>query len=125
MPKRFPRLKPDTAAQSRRTARQAGGTKSVASLLQRPGVMLGRIQEQARSQQDWHRWLQDHLPDKLGTHVTGAVEQPEKLVVFAESAAWSGRIRFALAELEAELEAARGPGGKVEVRVLPKGAERR
>ena len=121
MPKRFPRLKKDTAGGTRRTGSRSGKADSVANLLQRPGLTLERIREQARSQHDWHRWLQDHLPIELAARVTGVVEAQGRLTVFAESSAWSTRLRFALAEIGEELKEAGGDPEKVEVRVLPRG----
>lgn len=125
MPKRFPRLKKDAAAGPRRTVPRTGKADSVANLLQRSGLTLDRIREQAKSQHDWHRWLQDHLPADLAARITGVVEAQGKLTVFAESSAWSTRLRFALAEIAAEVKAAGSESAKVEVRVLPRGANRR
>ncbi len=86
---------------------------------------MERIREQARSQHDWHRWLQDHLPNDLGARVTGVVENEGRLTVFAESSAWSTRIRFALADVDAELRAAGdGQVTKTEVKVMPRGTNR-
>jgi hypothetical protein len=64
--------------------------------------------------------LGSKLPAALATHVTGAVENAENLVIFAESAAWSARLRFALAELDAEIRRANPAIRSVTVRVLPK-----
>ena|SRR6185369_7010967 len=37
------------------------------------------------------------LPQILRAHVVGAVEKPEELVIFTESAAWAARLKLALA----------------------------
>jgi hypothetical protein len=42
------------------------------------------------------------------------------LVIFTESAAWSARVRFAVAEIEVELKRAHPAIAAVAVRVLPK-----
>ena len=46
-----------------------------------------------------HR-LQEALPPLLRSHLLEVIEKPGELVLFVESAAWAGRIRLSLPELE-------------------------
>ena len=61
-----------------------------------------------------------HLPREAVQHVSGVVERHDTLVIFTESAAWSARVRFAVAEIEGELKRAHPQITAVAVRVLPK-----
>jgi hypothetical protein len=81
---------------------------------------LGRVAEQRQSQSDWRTWLCSKLPAALAARITGAVENAENLVIFAESSAWSARLRFAIAELDAEIRRANPAIRSVNVRVMPK-----
>jgi hypothetical protein len=93
---------------------------SVKELLGRPAFTLTRVSAQAGRQQFWSLWLKDHLDAQLHGKISGISEQEGKLVIFAESAAWSARLRFALAELETQILAAAGAPTSVRVRVLPR-----
>jgi hypothetical protein len=53
--------------------------------------------------------------------VSGISEHDGTLVIFAETAAWSARLRYAVLELEHELRAADPELIAVKVRVLPRG----
>jgi len=44
--------------------------------------------------------LQGALPPLLRSHLLEVIEKPGELVLFVESAAWAGRIRLSLPELE-------------------------
>ena len=61
-----------------------------------------------------------HLPGETAAHVSGVVERHDTLVIFTATAAWSARVRFAVAEIETELKAAHPAIANVAVRVLPK-----
>ncbi len=52
--------------------------------------------------------------------LSGIVEREGALVLFAESAAWSARLRYAVQEIEAPLRAAHPEIAAIKVRVLPK-----
>ncbi|HUO18262.1 MAG TPA: DciA family protein [Steroidobacteraceae bacterium] len=79
-----------------------------------------RVTAQAGRAGFWTPWLSSHLPQEVRARVTGVVEREGTLVIFAESAAWSARLRFAAQELEAQILAA-APGLKeVRVRVRPR-----
>ncbi len=61
--------------------------------------MLAGLQREALRQRDWLQWVQRELPQELANHVTGVVEQAGALVIFAESAAWGVRLRYAAPQL--------------------------
>jgi len=60
------------------------------------------------------------LPAALAAKVTGVVEREENLVIYAESSAWSARLRYAMAELDDEVRHANPAIKSVDVRVMPK-----
>jgi predicted nucleic acid-binding Zn ribbon protein len=92
-------------------------------------ALLGRISrnvatpvaEQRQAQQGWREWLQNKLPAHIETHVTGVVERDGTLTVFAESAAWSARLRVEMAELESQIRARKADVEKLVVKVMPRG----
>ena len=95
--------------------------ESVKTLLSRSSQSaLGRVAEQRQSQSDWRTWLSSKLPAALAARVTGAVENAENLVIFAESSAWSARLRYAIAELDTEIRRANPAIQSINVRVMPK-----
>lgn len=51
--------------------------------------------------------------------MSGIVEKHDTLVIFTASAAWSARVRFAVAEIEEALKRAHPAIAHVAVRVLP------
>jgi len=63
--------------------------------------------------------LQQSLPAPLASHVSSVALKPGELVVYAEAAPWSARLRYALAEMEQTLTARNGSALKVTVRVKP------
>ena len=93
---------------------------SVKDLLDSSTFSLTRVSEQAGRQQFWDQWLLAHLGVQLHGRISGISEQEGKLTIFAESAAWSARLRFAVAELDAQIRAAGGKLRSVSVRVLPR-----
>lgn len=58
------------------------------------------------------------VPAALRGYVVGAVDKPDELVIFMESAAWAARLKLALA-------AAANEGGRTTVKVAPRGAASR
>jgi len=68
---------------------------SVKDLLQRSTPVLAGLQREALRQRDWLQWVQRELPQDLATHVTGVTEQAGEIVLFAESAVWGVRLRYA------------------------------
>src|SRR5262249_6164272 len=116
MPRRDKRGKPPMRS---RAGLKSTRAHSVKDLLTRSVPLLTRVTEGAERSEFWRVWLTSHLSAELGQHVSGAAEREATLTVFADSAAWSARLRFALAELEAQILAA-GSLSAVRVRVLPR-----
>ena len=105
--------------------RSAAGIKSarpdsVKELLARRAPVLTRVAAQASRQNFWNRWLSTHLPPEISPRVTGVTEREGTLVIFAETAAWSARLRYAVLELEREIRTADPALTGIEVRVLPR-----
>jgi hypothetical protein len=92
---------------------------SVKELLQRSTPVLAGLQREALRQRDWLQWVKRELPEELAVHVTGATEQAGELVIFAESAAWGVRLRYATAQLLTAVKPANIAG--VRIRVVPRG----
>jgi hypothetical protein len=81
---------------------------------------LTRVAEQRQSQKDWGKWLGSKLPADLSGRVRGVLERDGNLVIFAASAAWSARLRFAVAELEPQIRAENAAIRSVAVKVMPR-----
>jgi hypothetical protein len=127
MPKRVARDKRGGSRNPlRRPAEIRGRPDSVKDVLGRLSPTLTRVTDQAVRQRAWREWLAAHLPEDLASRVSGIVEREGTLVLFAESAAWCARLRYAVQEVEAPLRGAHPGIGEIKVRVLPKraGAER-
>jgi predicted nucleic acid-binding Zn ribbon protein len=105
------------ATDSQKTFRAAD---SVKDLLARLTPTLTRVSEQANRQDFWRDWLSRHLPPDLAPHVSGVVEREDTLVIFADSAAWAGRLRYAALDMQTKIRAAGPRVQQVSVRVLPK-----
>jgi predicted nucleic acid-binding Zn ribbon protein len=96
--------------------------ESVKALLSRISRNVATpVAEQRQAQQGWREWLKNRLPAHIETHVTGVVEREGTLTVFAESAAWSARVRIEMAELEAQIRERSADIGKLVVKVMPRG----
>jgi hypothetical protein len=94
---------------------------SVKDLLARRVPGLTRITAHTTRQYFWSCWLSEHLPLELRPKVSGVSETSGTLVIFAETAAWSARLRYAVLELEQEIRAADPELTEIKVRVLPRG----
>jgi hypothetical protein len=95
---------------------------SVKDLLQRSTPVLAGLQREALRQRDWLQWVRRELPEELAPHVTGVTEQGGELVIFAESAVWGVRLRYAAPQLLAVIGAEHGTITGVKIRVVPRGA---
>jgi hypothetical protein len=95
---------------------------SVKDLLLRSTPALAGLQREALRQHDWLQWLQRQLPPQLAGHVTGASEQGGELVIFAESAAWGVRLRYAVPQLLGVISHQQGKINGIRIRVMPRGA---
>jgi hypothetical protein len=112
------KIKRDKHRKSRMRRRERSGD-SVKDLLTRNNPALQRLAEQRAHQARWRTWLDAHLPAQSRAQLCGIVERHDTLVLFTASAAWSARLRFAIAEIEAALRQAHPQIARVEVRVLP------
>ncbi len=122
MPKQFKRHNPGISRMGDAPVRNSRSVQSVKALLSRSShSALGRVAEQRQTQLDWRRWLSSKLPAALDAHVSGVVERDENLVIFAESSAWSARLRFAVVELDKEIRAEKSAIRSVTVKVMPRG----
>ncbi len=99
---------------------EAPGTHSVKDVLARMVPTLTRVTEAAQRQNYWLNWLSQHLPAEIHARISGVTERQGILVVFAESPAWSARLRYAVLEVEPQLRAAGPELTNIEVRVLPR-----
>jgi hypothetical protein len=93
---------------------------SVKDLLARRSPGLMRVTAQSARQNFWSCWLSERLPLELRAKISGISERAGTLVIFAETAAWSARLRYAVLELEHEIRAADPAVVEVRVRVLPR-----
>ncbi len=118
MPKMHDRHK----RRSRSSAAVHGGARSIGDLLNRNGPVLSRIGDQSARQAFWRGWLQARLPAALAARITGVVARDGALTVFAESAAWSARLRYALEELDAAVREADPDIRRLVVKVMPRQA---
>jgi hypothetical protein len=84
---------------------------------------LKRVTDQAARQDFWRDWLDAHLPVEMRGKLTGVVRRDGALVIFAESPAWSARLRYFVRDLEPQIRAADPGITTVNVRVLPRGAK--
>ena len=94
---------------------------SVKDLLLRSTPVLAGLQREALRHHDWLQWVQRELPAELSGHVTGVTEQAGELVIFAESAAWGVRLRYAAPQLLNVLGSQSANIVGVRIRVVPRG----
>ena len=100
----------------------AKAPESVKALLSRISRNVANpVAEQRQAQQGWREWLKNKLPESIETRVTGVVERDGTLTVFAESAAWSARLRLEIAELESQIRERNADIEKLVVKVMPRG----
>ena len=124
MPK-LPRRNKRDGSRIRGTAgsRLSNQTDSVKEILSKLTPGLTRVTDQAHRQDFWRRWLDTYLPVEMKGKLTGVVERDGTLVIFAESPAWSARLRYAVQEIESQILAAKPGITAVNVRDLPRGAQ--
>jgi hypothetical protein len=119
MPKKMSRNKRGKTPMRSRTGLISPRVHSVKDLLARRAPGLMRITAQSARQNFWSCWLSERLSPELRAKVSGITESAGTLVIFAETAAWSARLRYAVLELEHEIRAADPAVIEVKVRVLP------
>lgn len=98
MPKRLPRNKKFRPLSQ--TPRPYGqrGPFIVKDLLAKAGITSKGIAQHVEQQDRWLAQLREMLPPELCEHITGASFEAGTLTVHAATAAWSARLRYALAE---------------------------
>ena len=104
-------------------SRLSNQTDSVKDLLAKLTPNLKRVTDQVHRQDFWRDWLEKHLPAEISGKLTGIVERDGTLVIFAESPAWSARLRFFVQEIKPQILAAKPGITDVTIRVLPRGAK--
>jgi hypothetical protein len=109
-----------SAFQATRRSKSFRQPDSVKDVLARLTPTLTRVSDQAGRQSFWRKWLAERLPAELLPRLSGVVEREGALVIFAESAAWCARLRFAVQEIEAQIRASQPDIQQISVRVLPK-----
>jgi hypothetical protein len=93
---------------------------SVKALLERlPTPAITRISDQSAAQEKWKAWLRSRLPEGLFSSISGVVEKDATLTIFTESAAWSARARYAMAELDCDIKKESNQIAQIVIRVMP------
>jgi Dna[CI] antecedent DciA-like protein len=125
--RKFTSRSPRTPGQLGSRPRNSGSAPhfphSVKDLLARAVPILSKAADQTARQAFWRPWLESRLPPGLPARITGITEQNGNLVVFADSPAWSARLRYALQELTAQIRQAQPDVREVTVRVMPRSAK--
>jgi len=116
--------KPRRDKRGKHLLRSATGHKpvrlhSVKELLARDVPGMTRVTEHSARADFWRAFLCRTLPAELAAQVSAVSERGPALTVFASSAAWSARLRYALAELEGQMRDAAPGLTSVAVRVRP------
>jgi Dna[CI] antecedent, DciA len=117
---RSPRNSAHSAYRPSLTGSLPRGAHSVKDLLGRAVPVLSQAADQRARQAFWRPWLEARLPPELPPKITGITERDGSLTVFADSPAWSVRLRYALQELIPRIREAQPDINEVSVRVLPR-----
>jgi predicted nucleic acid-binding Zn ribbon protein len=120
MPKKMSRNKRSKPISRARSILRPPAAHSVKDLLARRLPLLKRVTAQAARERFWQEWLSGHIPPPLCARISAIVERDGLLTIYAESSAWSARLRYAILELEREIRAAEPALTEVKVRVLPR-----
>ena len=124
MPSMTRRNKPnESRIRNTNRPRLSNATDSVKELLSKLTPGLKRVSEQTQRRDFWRDWIGAHFPAEITGKITGIVERDGVLVLFAESAVWSARLRFTVEEMKPQILAAKTGLTEVNVRVLPRGAK--
>jgi hypothetical protein len=115
--KSFPE-KGSGSAFGRAGARRHGSAQRVDGIMKKQGWLQG-LERELGAQRQWLAWLTEALPAELQGQLVYALHKGPELTVLAASAAWSARLRFALAELEPVIRARAPDIVKITVRVAP------
>ena len=89
-------------------------------MLARAAATLTRVADQTSRQNHWKTWLAQHVSTQLTAHLSGIVEREDTLILFADSAVWSARLRYVIQELEPQIKQAHPTIQHVSIRVMPR-----
>jgi hypothetical protein len=95
----------------------------VKDLLAKAGITSKGIAQFADQQETWLRVLRERLEPALFGRITGTGFAAGTLTVYVESAAWSARLRYALAEELPAMRQHHAQLSTVSVRLRPRPAE--
>ena len=98
MPKPPTRHNPSRAATNSHPSNRVKKPMGFKELLGRSAPLQQAIARQTDRGVFWREFLAERLPADLAAQVTQVVERDGALSVYAASAAWSARLRFAMAE---------------------------
>jgi hypothetical protein len=73
------------------------------------------------AQQRWLAWLRDIVPAELGERICGAVEHRGSLIIYASSAEWCTRLKYALADALPRCQERTPQIRALQIRVRPPG----
>jgi hypothetical protein len=128
MHKKPPADKKSGARIARPGATRSNKTLQINDLLSKRPV-LARLTSAIPAQQSWVEWLRAQLPADMAPHLVNVVPRSgaeagngTQLVIFADSAAWGTRLRYALAALEAQMRERDAAVCGWLVRIAPGGA---
>jgi hypothetical protein len=108
-----------SAYKRERNARRAV-PRTLSSIMKDQGWMHG-VRQVRGAQLEWLEWLRETLPEELRGSIVNVVQKGPELRVLAISAAWSARLRYALAVLDPQISERAPVIVKVIVRVAPAG----
>jgi hypothetical protein len=92
---------------------------NVKDLIQKAPLLKKEAAQFFDIEREWRAFLAERLPEGLAEHVSAVACHPPELVVYAESSAWSARLRYALSELETAIRERDPALQKAVVRVRP------
>lgn len=122
MPKPPRRLNPPRSESRGGSAGPRQAPKQINQLLSRNKVLGAAFARQTTTQTSFESFFSGKLDPGLSRAVSHYVEQGGKLTVFVSSAAWSARMRFALAELWPQLQLEHPQLSSWTVRIQPAAA---
>jgi hypothetical protein len=120
MPKTHHPDKPKSSALDRELRTHTRKISRVSDLLSRQPALQAR-EARAGVQESWTLWLREQLPAELRPCLVAAEPRRDVLVIHASSAAWSLRLRYALAGTLAACTARDPVIRSISVRVRPPG----
>lgn len=128
MHKKPPRDKKSGARIQRSAATRSNKTLQINDLLSKRAG-LARLASAIPVQQSWLAWLRAALPAELAAHVVNVVPRgsaagaQRELVIFADSAAWGMRLRYAIPAIEADIRTRDAAVARWLVRIAPHGGQ--